>query len=322
MTGITLRLPSGIGGQVALSYAPRGDITALLAAVPVERVPALVRALFAVCANAQGHAADLAVEAALGVEAAPDALAEREIHTWTEVVREHGLRVGLDWARLLGEAPDTARARAFVALSTAADPSALIEDAVTGLPPGRWLTITCASELARWAGTGCTVAARFIASLFHVSTLTPADGEPGPLAARHADHPLLARGLPAGSLIACHVARLIDLCRAPVRLAALRGGDAVPVRGVAAGPGSGRAEVPCARGTLLHEVSVVAGRVARYRVLSPTDGAFAPGGRAERQFQRLSAWPPDDRVRLAEVMMQALDPCVDYAILDQTVEVA
>ncbi|MBB6252115.1 hypothetical protein [Nitrospirillum iridis] len=313
--GITLRLPAGDGGQAALSYVPRGDITALLAAVPVERVPSLVRSLFAVCANAQGHAAELAVEAALGLEAAPEILAEREARTWMEGMREHGLRISLDWARLLGEAPDLARARAFVALSVAEDPGALIRDAVTGLPPEGWLAMTSTVQLARWAGAGRTVAARFIATLFELPTLTPAgEAAAGSLAARHADHPLLARALPVGSLIACHVARVIDLCRAPARLAALRADGVTAVRGAAMGPGSGRAAVPCARGTLVHEVGVVAGRVERYRILSPTDSTFAPGGPAERRFQGLCAWPPADRARLAEVMMLALDPCVDYAV--------
>ncbi|MDZ5649944.1 hypothetical protein [Nitrospirillum sp. BR 11828] len=313
---ILVRLPGEAGDAVTLSYTPRGDIIGLLAAVPVKRVPAVVRTLFAVCAHAQGHAAELAVEAALGLEAAPQTLAEREIRTWTEVVREHGLRICLDWARLLGQAPDLPRARAFVALSATDDPTALITDAVTGLSPEQWLAMTSTGELARWAGAGRTVAARFIATLFDAAMLTsPGAVDPGSLAARHADHPLLARALPAGSLIACHVARLIDLCRVPARLDALRtADDTALLRGLSLGPGLGMASVPCARGTLVHEVGVVAGRVERYRILSPTDRAFAPGGWAERQVQRLCAWPPADRARGAEVMMLALDPCVDYAV--------
>ncbi|MEA1672087.1 hypothetical protein [Nitrospirillum sp. BR 11163] len=312
---IILRLPAGAGGAAALSYAPRGDVTGLLAAAPVERAPALVRTLFAICANAQGHAAELAVEAALGLEASAGELVAREIRTWTEVAREHGLRISLDWARLLGEAPDLAHARAFMALSTADDSAILIGEAVIGLPPERWLAMTSTVELARWAGAGRTVASRFIATLFEASMLTPVgEVESGSLAARHADHPLLSRALPAGSLMACHVARLIDLCRVPARLAALRAGDAAPLRGVASGSGSGMAAVPCARGTLVHEVGVVAGRVGRYRIQSPTDRAFAPGGWAERHIQVLDAWPSADRARWAEVMMLALDPCVDYAV--------
>ncbi|MEA1648454.1 hypothetical protein UAJ10_05440 [Nitrospirillum sp. BR 11164] len=312
---ILLRLPGETGDAVTLSYTPRGDITGLLAAVPAKRVPAVVRTLFAVCAHAQGHAAELAVEAALGLEAAPETLAEREIKTWTEVVREHGLRISLDWARLLGEAPDLPRARAFVALSATDDPAELITDAVTGLCPERWLAMTSTGELARWAGAGRTVAARFIATLFDAAMLTSLGAvDPGSLAARHAGHPLLARALPAGSLIAYHVARLIDLCRVPARLNALRTGDTALFRGLSTGPGLGMASVPCARGTLVHEVGVVAGRVERYRILSPTDRVFAPGGWAERQVQGLCAWPTADRARGAEVMMLALDPCVDYAV--------
>ncbi|EGX99458.1 hydrogenase expression/formation protein HupK [Nitrospirillum viridazoti Y2] len=312
---IILRLPADAGGAVALSYTPRGDVTGLLAAAPMERVPSLVRTLFAICANAQGHAAELAMEAALGLEATTGELMAREIRTWTEGVREHALRISLDWARVLGEAPDLAAARAFMALSAADDPALLIGEAVTGLPPERWLAMTSTVELARWAGAGRTVAARFIATLFEAAMLTPTgEGDPGSLAARHADHPLLSRALPAGSLIARHVARLIDLCRVPARLDVLRAGDAAPLRGTAAGPGLGMASVPCARGTLVHEVGVVAGRVERYRILSPTDRAFAPGGWAERQIEGLCAWPSADRARWAEVMMLALDPCVDYAV--------
>jgi len=316
--GISLFLPSENGAPARLHYRAPADVTSLLARVPADQVPALVRRLFAICSEAQGHAAELALAAARGEAIASAELAAAEVKGWVEIVREHGLRIALDWARLLDKAPDHDAARAFMAGAQGQDAdflSNLIAKHVTAMPVEDWLQLSSVSDLAGWAQRGGSIAADFLHSLMKEPVL--AEGamlEPGSLAARQADHPLLAEALATGAPVARHVARLIDLARAPGRIRELQAGEAVPVRGFSLRAGEGMARVPCARGRLEHEVQLEDGHIVRYHILSPTERLFAPGGNAEWQFRKLGSVKPARRALLAEMMMQALDPCVDYQI--------
>ncbi|MFA6220137.1 MAG: hypothetical protein WC692_10230 [Erythrobacter sp.] len=310
---IRLVVPSGAGDCI-LHYTPPLDAALVLRNAPAHHAPAMVRRLYAICADAQEHAALLAVEAALGIEAAPEELARREIATAREAVREHGLRISLDWARMLGEPADHAAARDVLRVSQDGSPEqidAAIERHVTGLAPRDWLGLATGLELRDWAAAGASVAARFIA---RVGSSPDMGAGIGALPERNGDHPLLATGLPGGSLLSRHAARLVGLCRLPARMAALAAGQAEPARGTSPAPGTGQAMVDCARGSLKHHLRVVDSRIAAYRIVSPTDRAFSAGGEAERQFRRVANVPATMRPQVAEWTMQALDPCVDYAI--------
>jgi len=314
---ITLRIPAEEGAALQLSYRAPADITPMILRCAPELVPDLVRRLFAICAEAQSFTARLAIDAALGL--VPDgAMARHEMHVAAEICREHSLRIALDWTAILAEPQDRDLARRFVDAARgdkAAQLGAAIKEGIFAQDPAAWLAINSASDLARWANKGRTAAARFIAHLFDTRSLVAlAGGHPLGLAARHADHPLLARALAPGSLIAAHVARLIDLARTGGRMADLETCRAQPLRGHSPAPGQAWAEVPCARGLLRHEVTLHAGAISAYRITSPTQRSFAPGGMAHRQFAALPALPKAPRVAFANLLMQALDPCIAYTI--------
>lgn len=81
--------------------------------------------------------------------------------------------------------------------------------------------------------------------------------------------------------------------------------------------GGGLGLVEAARGLLAHRVELEGGRVRRYQILAPTEWNFHPEGPLVRG---LTGAPADaDLQRRANLLVQALDPCVACAI---TVEAA
>jgi len=151
------------------------------------------------------------------------------------------------------------------------------------------------------------------------------DGSPRettPLARRQ-DAPLIRALLAAGGagLHARMAALLVELAQLPERVrglsAALReapGGDRAAV-GAAPSTGVGLAQVEAARGRLAHHVELEHGCVRRYRILAPTEWNFHPAGAAARALLNLPAGDAALQRRLAGVLVNAVDPCVDYDLI-------
>lgn len=315
---IVVRFPADPTGAVALIREAPVDAAPLFLNVRPDQVPALARAVYAICGEAHGQAAERAIDAARGIAPSTETLANREAALWMEVAREHGLRIALDWPRAIDAAPDHATARAYLARVRSAKPavlSALIAETVTGVPPARWLALDTTGALRTWAEATNSVAARLIAArLGDPPDLPPLPEEEGSAVARNADHPLLALALPKGSVIARHTARLIDLCRIPARIAALRAGEITPMPGVSPEPGTGRATIVCSRGALTHEVRLSGERIESYRIDPPTWRLFAHDGVVAGHLQALIHRPERERRRAAEALILALDPCVETVI--------
>ncbi|MFG1432133.1 nickel-dependent hydrogenase large subunit [Xanthobacter sp. V2C-8] len=96
------------------------------------------------------------------------------------------------------------------------------------------------------------------------------------------------------------------------RLADLLALLAAPAPASPASPaGTGLAEA--ARGLLGHGARVEGGRVARYRILSPSAWNLAPGGLLERAFATLDATSPRTPL-LARFLLSAINPCVPVTL--------
>jgi len=138
--------------------------------------------------------------------------------------------------------------------------------------------------------------------------------------ARQGRHPLISdmfvvRG---DGVMTRLVARLLELASIPARLrcllaqvAASQAGD---VRGKATpqADGLGLAQVEAARGRLIHRLELGQGVIRRYQILAPTEWNFHPQGVAA---QLLQALPAEDEARLrrqADLLINAIDPCVRY----------
>ncbi|MGA7981406.1 MAG: Ni,Fe-hydrogenase I large subunit [Chromatiaceae bacterium] len=78
--------------------------------------------------------------------------------------------------------------------------------------------------------------------------------------------------------------------------------------------GVGLAQVPAARGLLIHRAVVDRGRVTDYRILAPTEWNFHPGGVVASGLARLSAADDVTLGRQASIFVTAVDPCVDYDV--------
>lgn len=219
----------------------------------------------------------------------------------------------------------------------------LLEHAVFAMPPEVWVTLEDETELAEWAAEGETsaarlcdqvirsgwsglgrsdtpalpalpaevVAARLAESGFIAAPLWEgAPHETGPLA-RQAKRPLI-RDLSArhgNGLLTRLAARLLELALLPTQINRQQ-----PAEGAAAclGPGEGLAQVEAARGRLIHWVRLVDDRVGDYRILAPTEWNFHPRGVVARGIAALGPGDMASRKRQAALLVNAVDPCVDY----------
>jgi coenzyme F420-reducing hydrogenase alpha subunit len=144
------------------------------------------------------------------------------------------------------------------------------------------------------------------------------DGGPRETSAlqRRADAPLVQQLLASQGkgLLARQVARLDELVATVARMAELVAGVAPESRGGAASDlsGAGVAGVEAARGRLAHAVVLDHGTVVDYRILAPTEWNFHPAGPLARGLVGMAAG--DDLQARAQLLVDAIDPCVDARI--------
>ena len=291
---------------------------------PVEEAASLAPRIFNLCGAAHG----LAAARALGL---PVAANDRAIAR--ESVRDHALAILHGWPTLLDGAPDRTALRALAQDSAEAD-AALRAALVGERLAHRDFGALARSELGAWLCAGETATARILSRLSR--ELDPAEGRVGlpeltavdlsRALAVELEHDGSARPLPfretgalgrvAGSalftallpaegpsLFVRLLARLTDL------LALLTAPAAPPAPSGA--PGTGLADA--ARGLLGHGARVEDGRVARYRILSPSAWNLAPGGLLEQAFATLDPSAPHAPLA-ARFLLSAINPCVPVTL--------
>jgi len=105
------------------------------------------------------------------------------------------------------------------------------------------------------------------------------------------------------------VAVLLEVAAIPQGLAAsLETSQAYGADGV------GLAQVPAARGLLIHRLALHQGRVYDYRIVAPTEWNFHPDGVLAQGLMALQAADADDLRQQAEWLIHAVDPCVAYRV--------
>lgn len=284
-----------------------------------EEAARLVPRVFNLCAGAHAEAA----HAALGLPAPAGAhatLARRER------LREHAVAILNDWPLLLGRQPDRAALRGLAQLQDDAQENAL---ALRRHLVGADIDLADATpgEIERWLDAAATPTAGLLAHIH--AHLDPAWGR-AELAVPRADE--IAAALEAGtpaprettaadrwrdapSLRALHAREGASLfLRMFARLLDLLGGldarrDQTPELAL---PGTGIGLARAARGILAHRARVVDGRVADYRVLSPSAWNLASGGLLARM---LAALPMGAQTpMLARLVVSCVNPCVPVAL--------
>lgn len=348
------------GETPKVGFAQPGDPARLLHGKTPDEAMRTVPLIYAVCRTAQSHAAAAALANAAGSAVGREVDLGRQALTAMESLREHVLRIVMDWPRLCGDAAEVAAAApvmGFVgrlekvlfengafhadavrtsndgaAVRIVGDAEMLAEKLVFAMPARDWLTLDGREALRRWAMQGKTVAARFIAYLFMgqdgdcaamplialAPGMPPRDWPAGATAetttlARQARHPLVA-GLGTNGLLARHVARLVELAGLPGQMRRLLRGKGEATPGSCEG-GLGWARVAAARGDLVHAAELTAGRIARYVVLPPTRWNFDPHGVAARGLAEIARRDSGETARRrAELLVNAIDPCVAYEL--------
>jgi len=136
---------------------------------------------------------------------------------------------------------------------------------------------------------------------------------------RQLSQPLIAelQGRYGNGLVVRIVGRLLEVAGIPSRLKQLltkiKGAAAIPAQSVA-DDGIALAQVQAARGLLIHRLVLRQRRVYDYRIVAPTEWNFHPEGVVAQGLRQLQADNPDDLRRQAELLVNAIDPCVQYTL--------
>ncbi len=118
-------------------------------------------------------------------------------------------------------------------------------------------------------------------------------------------------------LIVRMLGRLVELAWIPYKLRQLltRIKDKPVLPAIsAANNGIGLAQVQAARGLLIHRLELRQERVHDYRIIAPTEWNFHPEGVIAQGLKQLQAESSNDLQRQAELLINAVDPCVQYAL--------
>lgn len=189
---IEISREGGSVGAVAIqSSRPLGAARVLEGRDPASAM-GIVPMLYSVCGVAQASAASQALTLAAGEATRPEVQAAREVLLLLETVREHSLRILLDWPGFVGDIPDAESVKDPNRLLPAAQ-QALFPDGDAFLPtarivmnravlrelmamldamlaahvfdgaPAQWLdNVLDRQDLFAWAEAGATVAARLV----------------------------------------------------------------------------------------------------------------------------------------------------------------
>lgn len=249
----------------------------------------VVSLLFAVCRRAQAEACRRALAAAGAVSLKPPAGAD----VVAEALREHLMRIAVDWAKALAETPDPMQLRRI---------HGLVAEAVRD--PGAALATAQAQQASligeAWPATAQTVAGRLIRLVRDkgweragaVAALHPAETTAFTLMAQDARVQAAGNGL-RGRLTAriAHVEHLIRQ---------LQDGE----------PAEAAQGIVTSRGLLQHRARLEGGLIAAYEVIAPTDVNFTADGPLALSLLTRPSWDEG----AARLLIEAFDPCIAYRL--------
>jgi len=314
--------------------------------LPAQRLGVTLASLFSLCGHVHRLCAGLAVEAALGHEAA--ATPAQHMLLAQQTLREHLSRIALDWPQQLGggahdAAGLDAAARwlvscpAFAAVPS--DAAAWLESHAIGMPPDRWLDAwehDPAALMSAWTHDGDVLPARLLreaASGRQAVVPLHVHAEAATMQAWAED---LRNG---GSAFARQPTwrgacaetgawtRLTEIDPMRFDTPALKMGarvaevvrlglhdtDRLAVGALPLASGEAIAWVEMARGLLVHHVQLDGcddnARVEACHVVAPTEWNFHPRGAVATVLESITSDAPG---RVLDTWMAAYDPCVPY----------
>ncbi|MCP4487925.1 MAG: hypothetical protein GY820_11490 [Gammaproteobacteria bacterium] len=117
------------------------------------------------------------------------------------------------------------------------------------------------------------------------------------------------------ALITRWVARLVELASIPQQLKQLLSQlEENPQPTITDNRRFGIAQTEAARGRLIHRVEIDQDRISHYQILAPTEWNFHPRGLIAKSLGNLKADSSRQLELLARLIINAIDPCVGYAL--------
>ncbi len=340
----------------------------------VEEALRTLPMLFSICGTAQACAGVRACEDALGMRPTPEIERLRLGLVQMESLREHLWRIFLDWPEFLHEPPQREsmsqvlsmqkefravlardhnpflqpggvfRAELEMSDELKRKIAGLLERAVFGMAPAKWLEMDDSDEIMAWALTKATTAARMLdyviqngwsnCGVADIGALP--DLEPEQLFAALEDDAFLQRphwsgaccettsltrvdsrllqqlrALYGNGLLVRLVARLTEIAQVSTNI--VPDDVDVPFAKTSTSDNSGIGQVAAARGRLAHRVDLEDGVVSRYQILAPTEWNFHPEGVVARALGTLNG-DREQIERQARLLINAIDPCVGYEL--------
>ena len=313
---VRLRLRVDDGRVAAAAVASeRPSVGQALRGRAADAAVRLVPLLFALCGQAQGRAATLALAAARG-DGCPAGL---DPAIQGEALREHLWRWLLDLPALLGlpvmqleyvcaaAAIQSGRRDELAALLngpaiTDLQRRLVVLDEPAAAAPRLLPPLDARASLDWWP--------RLDAEFCRLPQWQGAAAETGAIGRQGGTAQALAAPLAARWL-----ARLDELrawAEGKAQVGAAGTASAVPV--VAGAPKRGRALVETARGVLMHEIELDGERIADYLIVAPTEWNFHPQGPLAGWLTGRDATDPETLRAFAARAVAALDPCVRWEL--------
>ncbi len=288
-----------------------------------DETKALLPLLFAVCGQAQQAACSMALAAAAGkypAEKRQDELVA------VEAIREHLMRIAVDWAGVIAcpIPPSTLRRIHGLVAIAKSDIRAAREEALSLVRQlvadpddvalyGEAFSETVDTVTARllefikhrnWQGLG--------AAAISADSLFEPDGEASCFTLVK-DHPLMSNIILryGEGLFPRLFARLVHIV---MLINSLGQGKSDSSAMDTSQPGLGIATVNTARGPLVHSVMLEHGVIETYKILAPTDKNFTPFGPLSRSLAALVDECHDAVEVPARLLIEAYDPCVSYSL--------
>lgn len=303
-----------LGQGLSIRSTRPANIGVVFAGRRVADVARLMPLLFAVCSRAQTQASQWALAMAAGET--PDSTVPAAVTA--EAIREHMMRIAVDWAKALNQTPDTTILRRIHALpkqaseGTRGDVAHLADELLAELVAGRarlaagdWSGLLTETSLAGrllhhvvargWSDWGRSASSDPAET--SAFTLVRDDPAMAALVAQHGDGLL-----PRLSARLVHLARLIETLADGGAKARLHRHE-----------GWGEATLPTSRGLLTHRVKRADDLVIAYDIIAPTDINFRPHGIAAASLKSFAPSTDEQAMRL---MVEAIDPCVSYSFTE------
>lgn len=314
------------GRRDAIRGTRRPLANALLCGRNANDAPRRLATVYALCGESHRIASRLAIDAARGLHSG--VTGEERARLARETLREHVMRMWIDWPRLFGGAADMAALRDFPLLKegmAAETVGQWVRNAVLGEDIDGWLAEWHADPegfLVAWAERGATLPARLLKRVSGMARSL--EGRSLPLLP-HGDRDALERlatamaaeqdfeTLPNWQGSCCETGtwnRLANAERsvepygrrpwfrlgarvAEAALLAIAVPDVLSVGAMQLSHGHGIAWCEMARGLLLHRVQLAQQQeqevIADYRIVAPTEWNFHPDGAAAEMLARIPA---------------------------------